>query len=98
MRFIAQARDGDPEICTYAWAYRALIRADYGSFSQAYARQVIDLAFGTQPRELPGLGPVRLDAFIVSKNDRHPGDGHWETAQYDREDWERVLGNARLLD
>ncbi len=97
-RFIDRAVEGIPEVCTYAWAYRALVNASYGRFSQAYARQVIDLARGTRPRELPGLGLVRLDAFIVAKKDRLPSAGHWPAAHYDREEWERTLGNAKLLD
>lgn len=97
-RFISKAVEGDPEVCTYAWAYRALVNASYGRLSQAYARRVIDLARRTRPRELPGLGLVRLDAFIVSKKDGLPSAGHWPAAHYDREDWDRALGNARLLD
>jgi hypothetical protein len=96
--FVAKAVGGDPQVCTYAWAYRVLFNASYTRFSQAYARQVIDLACRTRPRELPGLGIVRLDAFIVSKKDSLPSSGYWPAAHHDREEWERVLGNANLLD
>jgi hypothetical protein len=96
--FIAKAVEGDPQVCTYAWAYRVLFKASYSRFSQAYSRQVIDVACRTRPRELPGLGLVRLDAFIVSKKDRLPGNAYWPAAHHDREEWERVLGNASLLD
>jgi predicted nuclease with RNAse H fold len=95
--FIAKAAEGDPQVCTYAWAYRVLFNTSYDKFSQAYARQVIDLACRTHPRELPGLGLVRLDAFIVSKKDGVPSDGYWPFAHHGREEWERVLGNARIL-
>lgn len=96
--FIAKAAEGDPQVCTYAWAYRLLFNASYDRFSQAYARQVVDLACRTRTRELPGLGLVRLDAFIVSKKDGLPSDGYWRAAHHDREEWERALGNAKILD
>ena len=96
--FVAKAAEGDPQVCTYAWAYRALFNASYGKFSQAYARKVIDLACRTRPRELAGLGLVRLDAFIVSQKDGVPSDGYWPVAHHDREEWERTLGNAKVLD
>lgn len=96
--FIAKAIEGDPQICTYGWAYRALFNASYTKFSMAYAQKAIQLACRTDPRDLPGLGPVRLDAFIVSKKDGLPGDGYWPVAHHDRDEWERVLGNAMILD
>jgi hypothetical protein len=64
----------------------------------AYALKAIDLACHTRPRELPGLGLVRLDTFIVSKKDGFPSEGYWPVAHHDREEWERVLGSARILD
>jgi hypothetical protein len=54
--FIAKAAGGDPQVCTYAWAFRALLNAGYSKFSQAYARKVLDLACRTRPCELAGLG------------------------------------------
>lgn len=96
--FIAKAVDGDPQLCTYAWAYRVLFNGSYSKWSQAYANRVIHLARQTAPRELPGLGFVRLDAFVVSKKDGRPSNGYWTTAQHDREEWERVLGAATILD
>jgi hypothetical protein len=95
---IAKAVDGDPQVCTYAWAYRVLFNSSYSKWSQAYANRVIELARCTTPRELPGLGFVRLDAFIVSKKDGRPSDGYWPPAEHDREEWERVLGDATILD
>lgn len=95
---ISKAVEGEPQVCTYAWAYRALFKASYAKFSQAYANQVIEVARRTHPRELPGLGLVRLDTFVVSKKDGRPSNGYWPAAQHDREDWERVLGAAAILD
>ena len=96
--FIAKAVEGDAQVCTYGWAYRKLLKASYVKFSMAYAQKVIQLACRTHPRELPGLGPVRLDTFIVLKKDGMPSGGYWLVAHHDREEWERVLGNARVLD
>jgi hypothetical protein len=96
--FIAKALEGDPQVCTYAWAYRRLVDASYTKYSQAYAQRVINIARRTRPRDLPGLGLVLLDAFIVSKKDGYPSTGYWPAAHHDREDWERALGNAKILD
>jgi hypothetical protein len=95
--FIERAQEGNAQICTYAWAYRYIFDATYSKWSQAYANQVLSVAESTAPVELPGLGAVRLDAFIVASKTGLPSDGHWESANYDPEDWERVLGTATLL-
>jgi hypothetical protein len=97
-RLIAKAVEGDPQVCTYARAYRVLFNRSYSKWSQEYANRVIELARRTTLRELSGLGFVRLDAFIVSKKDGRPSDGYWPLAQHDREDWERALGCATVLD
>jgi hypothetical protein len=94
---IERAREGNAQICTYAWAYRYIFDATYSKWSQAFANQVVTVAESTAPAELPGLGAVRLDAFVVASKTGLPSDGHWESANYDREDWERVLGTATLL-
>jgi hypothetical protein len=95
--FIALASEGKPKICTFSWAYRKLFNASYGKWSQAYTRQVIDVAKRTQVKELKGLGDVRLDTFIVAKSNGKPGDGHWQGVQYEREAWLRILGTAAVL-
>lgn len=97
-QLVRKALEGDPLVCTYAWAYRCVFNASFRKWSQAYANRVIEVARHTHLRELPGLGPVRLDAFVVSKSDGRPSAGHWESAHYDREEWERSLGNALVLD
>ena len=95
--FIERAGEGNAQVSTYAWAYRYLFDASYAKWSQAYANQVVSVAESTPPAELPGLGAVGLDAFVVASKTGLPSDGHWESANYDREDWERVLGTATLL-
>ena len=97
-RLILRALDGRPEVCTYSWAYRYLFNTSYDKWSQAYVNQVVALAERTPPLELPGLGMVRLDSFVVAKNDERPRIGHWKCSRYDSEDWERVLGAAVVLD
>ncbi len=42
--FIRRALDGSPQACTYSWAYRKLFNFPYRKWSQAYAKQVIDVA------------------------------------------------------
>lgn len=96
--FIAKAVNGDPHICTYGWAYRTLFKTSFKKFSMAYAQKTLQLARRTHPRELPGLGLVRLDTFIVSKKNGFPGDGYWSIAHHDREEWGRALGNGSILD
>jgi hypothetical protein len=95
-RLIDKALGGDPRVCTYLSTYQRLFNAPNVPWLQAYAHQVVSVACRTPLRELSGLGYVRLDAFGVRQEDRLPGIGHWDSAQYDVEDWERVLGDADL--
>jgi hypothetical protein len=34
------------------------------------------------------LGKVGLDSFIVNDRTGLPGEGHWKSSAYDREEWE----------
>lgn len=95
--FVQSAKEGDAQICTYAWAYRYLFGKSAPKWSQAYAKKVLALAENTPPTELPTLGKVGLDSFIVSSRTGLPGEGHWKCSNYDREEWERVLGTATVL-
>jgi hypothetical protein len=96
--FVGKALDGDPQVCSYGWAYRKLFHASYKRYSQAFTQKVVDVAKRTRAVDLPGLGPVRLDSFVVSKSDRRPSDGYWPAAHHTREEWERSLGCATILD
>jgi hypothetical protein len=96
--FVEKAVEGDPHVCTYGWAYQKLFNSSYEKFSMAYAQKAVQVASRTRPRELAGLGFVRLDTFIVSKRERLPSHGYWSAAHHDEEEWARVLGNATLLD
>lgn len=95
--FVRSSKEGDARICTYAWAYRNLFGEPGPKWSQAYAKKVLAVAVNTPVIELPTLGKVGLDSFIVSSGTGIPGDGHWKSAAYDREEWERVLGTATVL-
>jgi hypothetical protein len=96
-RFIESALKGNSQICTYAYAYRDVFKTSPPTWSQAYGKKIVSVAARTVPRELPGLGLVRLDAFLVAKRTGLPSEGHWASADYDREDWERILGNENVL-
>jgi predicted nuclease with RNAse H fold len=95
---VLRAQEGRPQVCTYSWTYRYVFNTSYDKWSQAYVNQIVALAQRTPALELPGLGMVCLDSFVVSKNDGRPSGGHWKSARYDSEDWERVLGSAVVLD
>ena len=95
--FVQSAEEGDARICTYVLAYRHLFREFTSKWSPAYAKKVLALAVNTAFIELPTLGKVGLDSFIVSSRTGLPGEGHWKCSAYDRDDWERVLGTATLL-
>jgi len=95
--FVRCAKEGEAKICTYAWAYHYLFNKSPLKWSQAYAKEVIALSHNTPITELPALGKVGLDSFIVSSKTGLPSDGHWKCSAYDREAWERVLGTATLL-
>ncbi len=90
---IGKALNGTPQVCSYAYAHRHIFNAPYNNDW----KPVIAVALATLPHELQVIGAVRLDAFIVNGNTKLPGRGHWRTAEYDREDWETVLGTAELL-
>jgi len=95
---VTQAHNGDAHICTYSWAYRHIFDTTYLKWSQAYASQVVAMAQDTAAADLIGLGTVRLDAFVVNRRTGLPSDGHWDAVNYERGDWERVLGTATLLE
>ena len=95
--FLRSAKEGDARICTYAWAYHHLFGEFTSKWSQAYAKKVLAVAVNTPHTELSALGKVRLDSFIVRSDTGLPGERHWESSDYDREEWERVLGTATLL-
>jgi hypothetical protein len=97
-RLIDRANRRQAQVCTYAWAYRHLFNIPFKNFSQAFAQKVIQVAQKTPPMHVRGLGAVRLDCFIVAKATGRPSGGHWDSANYTPQDWDRVLGRATVLD
>lgn len=95
--FVERAVEGQPHVCTYAWAYEYLTGKHPTRWSQAYAQEIIGLALTTHPLPVPGLGRVRLDAFIVLKSNGEPSGGYWPAASHDASTWRKVLGAANLL-
>jgi hypothetical protein len=60
-------------------------------------RKVVQIA-KESPRQALPVGAVGLDTFLVAESkSKTPGRGHWETAQYAKEDWLRVFGEALLI-
>lgn len=95
--FVRQAAEGHPHVCTYSWAHAYLTGKRVEIWSQAYTQAVLRIATSTTPLPLPGLGDVRLDAFIVRKEDGEPGPGHWEAASYNAPRWREVFHGANTL-
>lgn len=95
---IQRALHGNPGIVNFKTAYKIFFdQPNLETWSQAYAPRVVSVARNVPLAHLPGLGAVRLDTFIVNSRTHMPGESHWKDAHYDREDWERVLGNATIL-
>lgn len=66
-------------------------------WTDEHVRWVRELASTTSSMYVHGLGPVRLSAFIVEQATRRPPGGHFGRARYGPGQWERALGEARLL-
>lgn len=94
---VDRAVEGHPHVCTYAWAYTYLTGRQVTKWSQAYSKQVIDIARTTARLPVPGLGEVHLDAFIVLKSSGEPSSGYWGPAAHDAARWREVLGGANTL-
>lgn len=94
-KLVAHVTQGNPVVCSYSWAYNRI-------FEQRWSRNctstIVSLGERTGPVELPGLGFVHLDAFIVAAKSRKPGEGHWKgkSTEY-KQHWYELLGAAKLL-
>lgn len=93
----ARAHEGKHVLVTYGWAHKAIFGPPAGAWSQAYARQVTDIASRTSARPLPSLREVRLDAFIVAKGTGLPGTAHWDEVDYTPQQWLQAFEGACLL-
>ena len=95
----ALAAHGDPRLCTYKDAWQHLFQPDAAmNWGQSRSSKVTELATSTSPIDVPGLGSVRLDSFIVTDAAKRPGEGHWGAVEYTEDDWDRVLGCGEWLE
>ena len=86
---------GYPTVVNYRIAYEEIFGLLRGRpYSRAYGDQAIRVARQTTPTYLEGLGNVRLDTFIVSKDRCIPGDGHWDDVDYDEEQWLAIFAES----
>jgi hypothetical protein len=87
--------DGRPTLCTYKAAVALVL--GYPQYTPAYGSQLTKLAARTGSSEVDGLGKIRLDTFLVNRAHR-PGDGHWESATYSPNEWERAFAGAVVIE
>lgn len=95
----AKADCGGPVLLGYGAAWRMILpNRPYPSNRGPNAwKEAIHLAAATPAQALEGFGAVRLDTFLVAVRPKTPGNGHWATAEYDKEDWLRVFGDTALI-
>ena len=93
---VAACKASAAQLCTYAWAYQHIFTKTPEKWSQAYTNQVTAIARSTEPQHLPGLGPVRLDTFIVAAGSRRLGAGHWSSAPYTQAQWDERFAKAAV--
>jgi hypothetical protein len=90
------AAPGAAVLLTYGAAWDLLRPGRPRRGARAYA-PMLRLASGLPRLDVPALGPVALDTFIVNAQSREPGDGHWDDVDYSRADWRRAFAGAALL-
>lgn len=89
---VAELLAGRPTLCTYKSAVATVL-----GHAQAYGAQLTKLATKSTEYEVEALGAIRLDTFIVTGRTRQPGDGHWQSATYTQDEWNRAFGAAALI-
>jgi hypothetical protein len=93
------ARSADPGaavLLTYGAAWDLLRPGRPRRGPRAYG-PMLRIAAGLSRVDVPALGPVALDTFIVNAQSKEPGDGHWDDVDYTRTDWRRAFAGAVLL-
>jgi hypothetical protein len=83
-------------LLTYGAAWDLLRPGRPRRGARAYT-PMLRVAAGLPRLDVPGLGPVALDTFIVNAQSREPGDGHWDDVDYTRSAWRRAFAGAALL-
>jgi len=84
-----------PLVVTYPAAYSLLFPGSVRAatrWSPDLAQQVIAVASATTRREVPVLGSVALDTFIVDSTFKVPGRSHWKAGGYTVEQWRACFG------
>jgi hypothetical protein len=92
---VAELLAGRPTLCTYKAAVAAVL--SHTKYAQGYGAQLTKLASKSKAFEVDALGEVRLDTFIVTGRTKRPGDGHWQSATYTQDEWNRAFGAAALI-
>jgi len=92
-------REHRPTVCSHQAAFRLLLPGQPAEpWTSEHARAVEQVAGMTASMFVPGLGPVKLDAFLVGEGTGLPGPLHWQHARYDQDQWRYVLGAAERLE
>ena len=78
-------------LTSYSHAYRALIGPYKVWLNAVHVPKVIALAQQSSWRQAGRL-TIQLDALIVGKTTRRPGDGHFAAARYSEADWMQTFG------
>jgi Protein of unknown function (DUF429) len=94
-RLVLELIEGRPTLCTYKAAVALIL--GHQKYTPAYGSQLIGLATKTGVVEVDGLGDIRLDTFLVSQK-RRPGAGHWDSATYSEDDWDRAFSGAAVIE
>jgi Protein of unknown function (DUF429) len=98
----ARASRGRPGLITYRTAW-LLLFPEAGRdtrFGPEQVREVLRAAIHTGRVSIEDAGDfaaVALDTFIVDSVRERPGDGHWTSAPYTRQDWLTRFGTAEML-
>lgn len=92
---VAELLAGRPTLCTYKSAVAAVL--GHAQYAQGYGAQLTRSATKSKEYEVEALGAIQLDTFIVTGRTRQPGDGHWESATYTQDEWNRAFGAAALI-
>jgi predicted nuclease with RNAse H fold len=93
---VAELLAGRPTLCTYKAAVAAVLHQP--KYAQGYGSQLTKLASETKVFQIDGLGEVRLDTFVVNGRTKRPGDGHWESATYTQDEWNRAFRAATAIE
>lgn len=78
-------------LTSYSHAYRTLIGPYKVWLNAVHVPKVIALAQQSSWRQVGRL-TIQLDALIVGKTTRRPGDGHFASATYSEADWLQAFG------